>query len=84
LKPGSAETHNNLGKVYFGTKNYQEAALSFRNAVRLNGSYADAHHNLALTCVALGDKKCAFEEHKILKTLDPRLADEFFQRYLKK
>jgi hypothetical protein len=34
--------------------------------------------------VALGDKKKVLEEYQALKTIDPRLAEEFFGRFIKK
>jgi len=34
--------------------------------------------------VALNDKKGALDEYNKLKKLDPKLADEFFQKYIKK
>jgi tetratricopeptide (TPR) repeat protein len=46
--------------------------------------YAEAHFNLALTYVALNDRKGALEEYNRLKQLDPKLADQFFQKYIKK
>jgi hypothetical protein len=33
---------------------------------------------------ATGNKLGALEEYRTLKTLDPRLADEFYQRFVKK
>jgi len=37
-----------------------------------------------LAYAALGDRKGALAEYEKLKTLDPKLADDFFQRFLKK
>ena len=84
LKPGNAETNNNLGTVYFRTKRYQEAAAAFKEAVRIKPDYSEAHFNLALAYVALKDKKGALDQYNRLKKLDPKLADEFFQKYIKK
>ena len=83
LKP-NAETSNNLGTVYFRTKRYQEAASAFKEAIRIKPDYGEAHFNLAVAYVALSDRKGALDEYNNLKTLDPRLADEFFKRFLKK
>ena len=76
--------YNNLGTVYFRTKKYADAAASFKEAVKLKPDYSEAHYNLALSYVALGDRKNALDEYSKLKTLDPKLADDFFQKYLKK
>ena len=78
-----SETHNNLGKVYFRLQRYSDAAASFKNAIRLRPEFADAHHNLALTYFALKDKKSALAEYEILRTLDPALAAQFFEQFLK-
>jgi hypothetical protein len=49
----------------------------------LRPGFADAHHNLALTYFALKDKKSALAEYHILRKLDPALAEQFFERFLK-
>jgi cytochrome c-type biogenesis protein CcmH/NrfG len=51
------ETYNNLGTVYFRTKKYQDAAASFKEAIKLKPDYSEAHYNLALAYVALNDRK---------------------------
>ena len=84
LKPANAETNNNLGTVYFRTKRYQEAVASFKEAVRIKPDYSEAHFNLALTYVALNDKKGALEQYNRLKKLNPKLAEEFSRKYMKK
>ena len=83
LKPGNAETDNNLGTVYFRTKRYKEAAAAFKEAIRLKPDYGEAHFNLALTYIALNDRKAALDQYNRLKKVDPKLADDFFQRYIK-
>ena len=45
--------------------------------------YGEAHFNLALTYVALKDRKAALDEYNRLKKVDPKLAEDFFQRYMK-
>jgi tetratricopeptide (TPR) repeat protein len=84
LRPASAETQNNLGKLYVRTKRYQEAVTAFKAAIALKPGYAEAHFNLAVAYTATGNKLGALEEYRTLKTLDPRLADEFYQRFVKK
>ena len=57
---------------------------AFKEAVRIKPDYSEAHFNLALAYVALNDKKGALEQYNRLKKLDPKLAEEFFQKYMKK
>jgi tetratricopeptide (TPR) repeat protein len=57
--------------------------VSFKEAVRLKPDYGEAHFNLALTYVALKDRKAALDEYNRLKKVDPKLAEDFFQRYVK-
>jgi tetratricopeptide (TPR) repeat protein len=83
LKPNAAETHNNLGKVYYLAKRNQEAVTSFKSAIKLRQNFAEAHFNLAVAYVALGDKKGVLEEYKTLKTIDPALAEKFASTFLK-
>jgi tetratricopeptide (TPR) repeat protein len=70
--------------VYFRTKRYPDAAASFKEAIKLKPDYGEAHFNLALTYVALGNRKAALDQYNKLKTVDPKLAEDFFQRHIKK
>ena len=83
LKPKVAETHNNLGKVYYRAKRNQEAVAAFKAAIQLKPNFGEAHFSLAVAYVALGDKKGVLEEYKILKTIDPVLAEKFGTTFLK-
>jgi len=82
LKP-NPETNNNLGKVYYRAKRNKEAVASFKAAIALRPNFAEAHFNLAVAYVALGDKKGVLEEYKTLKTIDPALAEKFAATFLK-
>ena len=84
LKPDSAETYNNIGKAFYGSKRNQEAAAAFKTAIKLRPTYGEAHFNLAVAYVALGDKKGVLDEYKVLRAIDPGLAEKFFQAFLKK
>ena len=80
----NAETHNNLGKVYYRAKRNQEAVASFKAAIALRPNFAEAHFNLAVAYVALGDKKGVLEEYKTLKTIDPALQRNLLATFLKR
>jgi tetratricopeptide (TPR) repeat protein len=52
--------------------------VSYRQAIRLKPSLAEAHLNLGMSYLRLGDKGSAIEEYKILKGLDRELANRLF------
>jgi len=74
----------NLSAAYAKLGSYQEAWESFKKAIRIKPAFAEAHYNLGLTYLQLGDKCCALEEYKILKQLDRNKADELFNQIYKK
>ena len=84
LNDSEPNYHNNLGTVYFRTKRYREAETCFKEAIKLKPDYGEAHFNLALTYVALGNRKAALDQYNKLKTVDAKLAEDFFQRHMKK
>ncbi|MDQ1728119.1 MAG: hypothetical protein QOD33_244, partial [Pyrinomonadaceae bacterium] len=70
--------------VYYRSKRYPEAIAAFKTAIGLRANFGEAHFNLAVTYVALGDKKKVLEEYQVLKSVDPKLAEDFFGRFIKK
>ena len=59
------------------------ALSAIKTAIKLKQNFGEAHYNLAVTYVALGDKKAVLEEYKILNTVDPVLAEKFGTTFLK-
>jgi Flp pilus assembly protein TadD len=57
----------------FNAGKYQEAAVSYREAVRLNPTFAHAHYNLGMTLLRLNDAKAAEAEFAEAHRLDPSL-----------
>jgi Flp pilus assembly protein TadD len=57
----------------FNVSKFQEAAASFREAVRLKPELAHAHYNLATTLLRLSDAKSAEAEFAEAHRLDPAL-----------
>ncbi len=51
---------------------YQEAVDAYKQAIRLNADWAEAHYDPALDYLSLGDKDSALEDYKILKDLDKK------------
>jgi tetratricopeptide (TPR) repeat protein len=54
LAPGSAETHNNLGKSYFAQQKLDLAAKEFHTALGLDPRHRDANYNLGLVLLNQG------------------------------
>ncbi|MFH1530283.1 MAG: tetratricopeptide repeat protein [Pseudomonadota bacterium] len=55
LRPDLAEAHNNLGLIYYETRNYTQAAQEFMVAYRLAPGLVGAKLNLANAYKALGE-----------------------------
>jgi tetratricopeptide (TPR) repeat protein len=55
LKPGSAELHYNLGKLFSVQDNWQPARKALEEAVRLDPGYLEALDALGFALEALGD-----------------------------
>ena len=78
FKPDLAEAHYNLGVAYGGLGMYREEIEAYKLAIRIKPDYAEAHYNIGITYMILNDRGSALEEYKILKTLDHKMANEFF------
>jgi Flp pilus assembly protein TadD len=57
----------------FNAGKYQEAAASYREAVRLNPTFAHSHYNLGMTLLRLNDTKSAQAEFAEAHRLEPSL-----------
>jgi tetratricopeptide (TPR) repeat protein len=67
-----------LGAAYFHTGRFEEAIVSYKQAIRLKPSLAEAHLNLGMSYLRLGDRGSAIEEYKILRGLNQELANRLF------
>ena len=54
--------YNNMGLIYFGQGNYQEAAANYNKALALNANDPDVHYNAGVCAMTQGDLAKA-EEH---------------------
>ena len=57
---------------------HEEAIESYRQAIRIDPDYANAHSNLGKAYLDLNRKSYALDQYKILKELDSELANELF------
>jgi tetratricopeptide (TPR) repeat protein len=78
LKPDDADAHSNLGLTYGNLGRYEQAIAELKEAVRLKPDDAKAHYGLGVAYLIRGDRSAALEEHRILKDLDPGLAEKLF------
>jgi tetratricopeptide (TPR) repeat protein len=67
-----------LGAAYFHIGRFEEAISSYKQAIRLKPSLAEAHLNLGMSYLKLGNKGSAIEEYKILRGLNQELANKLF------
>jgi tetratricopeptide (TPR) repeat protein len=61
------------GQDYFAKGKYQEAAIEFTNAIKIDAGYADAHFQLAETCLHLQQGNRAYQE--LTRTVELRPED---------
>jgi tetratricopeptide (TPR) repeat protein len=83
IRPDHAIAHNNLGVALVVQGKVQDAIAHFSKAVQAKPDYAEAHINLGFGYLTIGDKVSALEEYKILKKLNPNLADQLYQKISK-
>ncbi len=62
--PGHSPTWNNRGRALEMLNRHDEAVNSFGRAIEQNKDYADAHFNLALTLLTLGNLQQGFAEYE--------------------
>ena len=82
LEPDFFEAHFNLGNIYHDLGRLEEAIICYREAVKLNATYADAHFYLAVACEKIGLSQEARPHWKAYQRLAPdgewvELAKEF-------
>jgi len=56
----------------------EEEIEAYKQAIRINPDYVEAHYNLGLAYVLLNDRGSALKQYKILENLDTELANELF------
>ena len=73
MKSHDANVRFNFGAALFNAGNYQGAADSYREAVRLDPTLAHAHYNLGMALLRLNDARSAQAEFAEAHRLDPSL-----------
>jgi tetratricopeptide (TPR) repeat protein len=67
-----------IAPTRYNNRRYSKAIEAFKQAIRINPNDAEAHYGLGMTYYVANDISSALEEYKILKNLNPELADELF------
>ena len=75
LNPENPDAYYNIGAAYLQLKKYEQAIKPLQRAIEIKPDYAVAHYNLAIAYYVVKDKFSANEEYKILRNLNPELAD---------
>lgn len=65
----------NLGISLFNEGMYEQAIAAFHQVLLITPGYGDAHYNIALCYLALGNGDAALGQYQILNALDPKLAE---------
>ena len=71
LRPSMAEAHANLGNLYYAQGQWDQAATSFKNAIRLKPSLAAPHFLLGMLSFKARDFERAVSYLKEAERLDP-------------
>ncbi len=58
------------GRLAMGMGNHKQAAVHFKEAIRINPNFADAHYRLGLAYVRIGDFTAARRQQAFLKQLN--------------
>jgi len=77
--PPNAVAMNTLGVMYYGSKRFEDAAAAFKNAVETDSELFEFRFNLAIAQLALRNKAAAISQYNIIKTGDPKLADQLYR-----
>jgi tetratricopeptide (TPR) repeat protein len=55
LRPNDPEIHMNLGRAYFGLKQFENASVAYRRVTALNGKSGEAWYRLGITYLELAE-----------------------------
>ncbi|MGH9404052.1 MAG: tetratricopeptide repeat protein, partial [Terriglobia bacterium] len=81
LEPSFAEAHLQLGILYAGVRQWEQAIGQYRQAIRYQNDLADAHYRLAEAMVRTGQRAAAQNEFQTFNRLhQQQVKDEAKQR----
>jgi tetratricopeptide (TPR) repeat protein len=73
--PTMADIHFGLGLAYYNRESFSDAIKELKQAATLEPNSVDIQYGIALAYLASGDRSSAQRQEKILRPLDPALAD---------
>ncbi|MEW6600684.1 MAG: SPOR domain-containing protein [Nitrospirota bacterium] len=76
----SAEDYINSGLVHDEAGRYDKAIEAYRKAIIARPESAEAHYYLAMSYMMSHDSIAAHDEYKVLKKLNPPMADSFYEK----
>lgn len=79
LEPRGFGIYRNMGSAYAQLKKYPQAIESLKKAIRIEPNDPQTHMDLGMVYVLSNDKDSAFKEYRILKELNPRMADNLLK-----
>jgi tetratricopeptide (TPR) repeat protein len=71
----TAKIYTNLAFVHMKLGRFQEAIDGLNRALQIQPDFAEAHLNLSLTYLAMGNQEAALREYALVKRLDQQLAN---------
>jgi len=69
--PSMADLHYATGLSYYNLQIYYAAIQELKQAISLNPKHAAAYFGLAITYLAIGDRRSAEKQQPMLESLDP-------------
>jgi TonB family protein len=72
--PSLADLHYSTGLAYYNLRRYSGAIEELKQVVALNPKLAQAYYGLALSYIAIGDRKSAEKQQEAVESLDPVFA----------
>lgn len=74
--PNNAEAHSNLGWAYYGQRQYPEAIRAFREALKVDRNWVDAHYGLGMALKESGAGGEAVTSFEAVTRLAPQLDNQ--------
>jgi tetratricopeptide (TPR) repeat protein len=78
--PYEVSSYVALGGIYLESGMYQEAVIFLNQAIRTRPDCVGAHYLLGATYIMLNEKGAALEEYRILKDINPNLANKLLEK----